>query len=122
MKASYTVSEQTARAGASLLSGAAGGGTGSISASKAFSERREALFHPRDFALLGNCQAIVMPYDGTRSLDARRCYLKPDFCGGIGRTRAPARPENSDGSWVSPISSRFFPVSTRRWTTPRCPR
>ena len=79
VKASYTVSEQTARAGASLLSGAAGGGTGSISASKAFSERREPLFHPRDFALLGNCQAIVMPYDGTRSHDARRCYLKPDF-------------------------------------------
>ena len=79
VKASYTVSEQTARAGASLLSGAAGGGTGSISASKAFSERREPLFHPRDFALLGNCQAIVMPYDGSRSLDARRCYLKPDF-------------------------------------------
>ena len=79
MKASYTVSEQTARAGASLLSGSAGGGTGSVGASKAFSERREPLFHPRDFALLGNCQAIVMPYDGRRSLDARRCYLKPDF-------------------------------------------
>ena len=79
MKASYTVSEQTQRAGASLLSGAAGGGTGSVGASKAFSERREPLFHPRDFALLGNCQAIVMPYDGSRSLDARRCYLKPDF-------------------------------------------
>ena len=79
MKASYTVSEQTQRAGASLLSGSAGGGTGSVGASKAFSERREPLFHPRDFALLGNCQAIVMPYDGRRSLDARRCYLKPDF-------------------------------------------
>ena len=79
IKASFTVSEQTQRAGASLLSGSAGGGTGSVGASKAFSERREPLFHPRDFALLGNCQAIVMPYDGTRSLDARRCYLKPDF-------------------------------------------
>ncbi len=79
IKASYTVSEQTARAGASLLSGSAGGGTGSVGASKAFSERREPLFHPRDFALLGNCQAIVMPYDGSRSLDARRVYLKPDF-------------------------------------------
>ena len=79
MKASYTVSEQTARAGASLLSGSAGGGTGSVGASKAFSECREPLFHPRDFALLGNCQAIVMPYDGSRSRDARRCYLKPDF-------------------------------------------
>ena len=79
MKASYTVSEQTARASASLLSGGAGGGTGSVGASKAFSERREPLFHPRDFTLLGNCQAIVQPYDGARSLDATRCYLKPDF-------------------------------------------
>ena len=79
IKASYTVSEQTARAGASLLSGSAGGGTGSVGASKAFSERREPLFHPRDFTLLGNCQAIVIPYDGARALDARRVCLKPDF-------------------------------------------
>ena len=79
MKASYTVSEQTQRASASLLSGAAGGGPGSVGASKAFSEKREPLFHPRDFTILGNCQAIVQPYDGTRSLDATRCYLKPDF-------------------------------------------
>ena len=79
MKASYSVSEQTSRATASLLSGSPGGGAGSLSASKSFSERREALFHPRDFALLGNCQAIVLPYDGTRTHDARRCYLKPDF-------------------------------------------
>ena len=79
MKASYTVSEHTQRASASLLSGAAGGGTGSVGASKAFSEKREPLFHPRDFTILGNCQAIVQPYDGIRSLDATRCYLKPDF-------------------------------------------
>ena len=79
MKASYTVSEQTQRASASLLSGSAGGGTGSVGATKAFSESREPLFHPRDFTLLGNCQAIVIPYDGSRALDARRCYLKPDF-------------------------------------------
>ena len=78
MKASYSVSEQTPRAGASLLSGSAGG-TGSISASKSFSERREALFHPRDFTRLGNCQAIVLPYDGRRAMDARRVYFKPDF-------------------------------------------
>jgi len=79
MKASYTVSEQTQRASASLLSGSAGGGTGSVAASKAFSESREPLFDPRDFTLLGNCQAIVTPYDGSRALDARRVYLKPDF-------------------------------------------
>ena len=79
MKASYTVSEQTSRAGASLLSGSAGGGTGSVGASKAFSERREPLFHPRDFTVLDNYQAIVIPYDGRRTLDARRVYLKPYF-------------------------------------------
>ena len=79
MKASYSVSEQTSRATASLLSGSPGGGTGSLSAGKTFSEHREPLFHPRDFALLGNCQAIVLPYDGRRALGARRCYLKPDF-------------------------------------------
>ena len=79
MKASYSVSEQTSGAAASLLTGSPGGGTGSLSASKSFSERREPLFHPRDFALLGNCQAIVLPYDGKRAHDARRCYLKPDF-------------------------------------------
>ena len=79
VKASWTVSEQTARASASLLSGSAGGGSGSVGTSKAFSERREALFHPRDFTVLDNCQAIVQLYDGHRSLDARRCYLKPHF-------------------------------------------
>ncbi len=79
MKASYSVSEQTDGATASLLTGSPGGGTGSLSASKSFSEHREPLFHPRDFALLGNCQAIVLPYDGRRALGARRCYLKPDF-------------------------------------------
>ena len=79
MKASYSLSEQTPQATASPLTGAPGGGTGSLSASKSFSERREALFHPRDFTLLGNCQAIVLPYDGNRAPDARRCYFKPDF-------------------------------------------
>ena len=78
-KASWTVSEQTARASASLLSGSAGGGSGSVGTAKAFSQRREALFHPRDFTLLDNCQAIVQPYDGRRTLDARRVYLKPHF-------------------------------------------
>ena len=79
MKASYTVSEQTPRASASVLTGAAGGGAGSVGASKAFSEKREPLFHPRDFTILGNCQAIVQAYDGQQSHDATRCYLKPDF-------------------------------------------
>ena len=34
---------------------------------------------PRDFTTLGNCQAIMLPYDGKRAGDGRRCYLKPDF-------------------------------------------
>ena len=46
MKASYTVSEQTARASASLLSGAAGGGTGSVGASKAFFRTPGAALSP----------------------------------------------------------------------------
>ena len=79
MKASYSLSEQTSRAGASMLSGSPGGGTGGISASKSFIERHEPLFHPRDFTTLGNCQAIVLPYDGKRAGDGWRCYLKPDF-------------------------------------------
>ena len=40
---------------------------------------REAVFHPRDFALLGNCQAICLPYDGAQSLEPRRVYLKPHY-------------------------------------------
>ena len=59
------------------MSAQAGGGRGSVGASKSFHERREALFQPRDFALLGNCQAICLPYDGVQSLPPRRVYLKP---------------------------------------------
>ena len=62
IKGSYTISETSKRAGVSPLSGRAGGsGGGSIGATKSFQERREAVFHPRDFALLGNCQAICLP-------------------------------------------------------------
>ena len=42
-------------------------------------DQREALFQPRDFALLGNCQAICLPYDGVQSLPPRRVYLKPHY-------------------------------------------
>ena len=54
-------------------------GGGSIGATKSFQERREAVFHPRDFTLLGNCQAICLPYDGAQSLEPRRVYLKPHY-------------------------------------------
>ena len=79
IKGSYTISETSKRAGVSPLSGRAGGGGGSMGASKSFREQREAVFHPRDFALLGNCQAICLPYDGAQSLEPRRVYLKPHY-------------------------------------------
>ena len=79
IKASYTISETSKRAEVSPLSGRAGGGGGSIGATKSFREQREAVFHPRDFALLSNCQAICLPYDGAQSLEPRRVYLKPHY-------------------------------------------
>ena len=79
IKGSYTITETSKRAEVSPLSGRAGGGAGSIGASKSFREQREAVFHPRDFALLSNCQAICLPYDGAQSLEPRRVYLKPHY-------------------------------------------
>ena len=79
IKPSYTISETSRRTEVSPLSGRAGGGGGSIGAAKSFREQREAVFHPRDFALLSNCQAICLPYDGARSLEACRVYLKPHY-------------------------------------------
>ena len=79
IKESYTISETSKRSEVSPLSGRAGGGGGSMGATKSFRERREAVFHPRDFALLGNCQAICLPYDGAQSLEPRRVYLKPHY-------------------------------------------
>ena len=79
IKDSYTLSESSRRAEISPLSGRAGGGGGSIGATKSFREQREAIFHPRDFALLSNCQAICLPYDGAQSLEACRVYLKPYY-------------------------------------------
>ena len=79
IKSSYTINESAKSSGINLLSAKAGGGRGSVGASKSFQERREALFQPRDFALLGNCQAICLPYDGVQSLPPRRVYLKPHY-------------------------------------------
>ena len=79
IKSSYTINEASRQSGINLLSAQAGGGRGSVGASKSFQERREALFQPRDFALLGNCQAICLPYDGVQSLPPRRVYLKPHY-------------------------------------------
>ena len=79
IKSSYTINESAKSSGINLLSAQAGGGRSSVGASKSFQERREALFQPRDFALLGNCQAICLPYDGVQSLPPRRVYLKPHY-------------------------------------------
>ena len=79
IKESYTISETSKRSEVSPLSGRAGGGGGSMGVTKSFREQREAVFHPRDFAVLSNCQAICLPYDGAQSLEPRRVYLKPHY-------------------------------------------
>ena len=78
-RASYTFTETTGRPEFSLLSGRAGGGRGTIGASKSFRRQRESVFTPREFSLLANYQAICLPYDGVKSLPARRVYLKPHY-------------------------------------------
>ncbi len=79
IKPSYTITESAKQSEVSLLSAQAGGGQGSVGASKSFREQREAVFQPREFALLSNCQAICLPYDGAQSLPATRVYLKPHY-------------------------------------------
>ena len=74
---SFTFTETTGRPEFSPLSGRAGGGRGSIGTSKSFRRSREPVFTPRDFQLLPNYQAVCLPYDGVKSLPARRVYLKP---------------------------------------------
>ena len=79
IKPSYTITESAKQSEVSMLSAQAGGGAGSVGASKSFREQREAVFQPREFSLLSNCQAICLPYDGARSLPATRVYLKPYY-------------------------------------------
>jgi len=74
----FSFSEQS-QPGLSILRARAGGGKGSLGATKSFRESRDPLFHPRTFTLLDNCQAIVLPYDGRRALSATRVYLKPYY-------------------------------------------
>ena len=78
-RASYTFTETTGRPEFSLLSGRAGGGRGTIGASKSFRRQSEPVFTPREFGLLANYQAICLPYDGVKSLPATRVYLKPNY-------------------------------------------
>ena len=79
IKPSYTITESAKQSEVSMLSAQAGGGQGSVGASKSFREHREAGFQPREFALLSNCQAICLPYDGAQSLSPTRVYLKPHY-------------------------------------------
>ena len=79
IKPSWTVTESSRQAQVSLLSGQPGGSQGSVGTSKSFREQREALFQPREFGLLPNCQAICLPYDGSSSTSAVRVYLKPYY-------------------------------------------
>ena len=37
------------------------------------------MFTPRQFGLLANDPAVCLPYDGVKSLPARRVYLKPHY-------------------------------------------
>ncbi len=80
MKPNFSISETIERGGVSLLSGRpGGGGRTQMGTTKSFRESREAVFHPRDFALLSNYQAICLPYDGQQSAPPLRVYLKPHY-------------------------------------------
>ncbi|MDE2972482.1 MAG: type IV secretion system DNA-binding domain-containing protein [Acidobacteriota bacterium] len=75
---SYSFTE-SAKPGFSVITARAGGAKGTLGTSKSYREQREPLFHPRTFSLLENCQAIVLPYDGTNAQPATRVYLKPHY-------------------------------------------
>ena len=79
MRASYSVSENTGRAGVSLLSGRTGGSGTSAGISKSYQERKEALFTQRDFTLLENYSGIAQLFDGSKVHEATRVYLTPDY-------------------------------------------
>ena len=78
-KAHYTLSESDRDAHISLLTGRAGAGKQSVSASKSYAPHHEYIFAPRVFTQLQNAQAIALPYDGVNPLPAQYCYLKPHF-------------------------------------------
>ncbi|MDE3261990.1 MAG: TraM recognition domain-containing protein, partial [Acidobacteriota bacterium] len=75
---SYSFTE-SAKPGFSVITARAGGAKGTLGTSKSYREQREPLFHSRTFSLLENCQAIVLPYDGTNARSATRAYLKPHY-------------------------------------------
>ncbi len=75
---SYSFTE-SAKPGFSVITARAGGAKGTLGTSKSYREQREPLFHSRSFSLLENCQAIILPYDGTNAQAATRVYLKPHY-------------------------------------------
>jgi len=80
MKPNFSITETIDRGGVSLLTGApGGGGRTQLGTTKGFRESRESVFHPRDFTLLSNYQAICLPYDGRQSAAPVRVYLKPHY-------------------------------------------
>ena len=80
MKASYAVSGQARRAGASMLSGSADGGASSVGASKAFSERREPPFHPQRLRPAWQLPSHrPFPTTAAARSTRRRGHPKPDF-------------------------------------------
>jgi Type IV secretory pathway, VirD4 components len=76
---SYTVSESSANANVSWLSGRTSSSKGSVSASKAYQKHKEPLFEEKAFFDLKNAQAVVVAFDGVSPLPPTYCYLKPDF-------------------------------------------
>ena len=68
--------------GVSWLSGRAGGGGSSAGLSKSYQERREPLFTPRDFLVLGNYRAIVQLFDGKSSATPCAAFSCPTTSSG----------------------------------------
>lgn len=79
MKSSWSLNETSKGAGVSPLTATVGSGKKDMGWGKRFALQWQALFQPRDFAKLENCQAICLPYDGKRALEATRVYLKPYY-------------------------------------------
>ena len=79
IKSSWSLSETSKGAGVSPLTATVGSGNKDMGWGKRFALQWQALFQPRDFAKLENCQAICLPYDGKRALEATRVYLKPYY-------------------------------------------
>ena len=76
---SYTVSESSANANVSWLSGRTSSSKGSVSASKSYQKHKEPLFEEKVFFDLKNAQSVVVVFDGISPLPPTYCYLKPDF-------------------------------------------